>query len=215
MPRVQPPRNRHRCSPWPFAGVLNSHWLSFLSFKRSHFRNGFEAEAMLTKKVQAISGVSPQFESVVEEMYPSIACTAVGEFLNRLYECVPVKIWGIKASNILALPTAPIGIAIYLLLKVFGSRYTVTNRAVNRVSSLGIRLLQSVPLAQIADVSIDPDSRQSFYRTGDVRLTNAGGDTLMLMRGIPYPERFRQVILETRDARGMVASSLARIQARK
>lgn len=170
---------------------------------------------MLTKKVQAISGVSPQFESVVEEMYPSIACTGLGDFLNRLYECVPVKIWGVKASNILALPTAPIGIALYLGLKVFGSRYTVTNRAVNRVTALGVRMLESVPLAQIAQVSIDPDSRQSFYRTADVRLTNAAGDTLMLMRGIPYPERFQQVILETRDARGLVASSLARIQARK
>lgn len=170
---------------------------------------------MLTKKVQAITGVSPQYESVVEEMYPSIACTAVGEFLNRLYECVPVRVWGIKVSNVLALPTAPIAILMYLLLKVVGSRYTVTNRAVNRVASFGIRLYESVPLGQIADISIDPDSRQSFYRTGDVRLFNASGDTLLLMRGIPYPERFRQVILETRDARSQVAASLARIQARK
>lgn len=170
---------------------------------------------MLTKKVQAISGVSPQFESVVEELYPSIACTAIGEFLNRLYECVPVRIWGVKFSNLLALPTAPLAVAVYLLLKVFGTRYTITNRAVNRVSSLGIRLLESVPLAQIAQVSIDPDSLQEFYGTGDVRLTNSAGDTLMLIRGVPYPERFRQVILETRDARGQVAASLAQIQARK
>lgn len=170
---------------------------------------------MLTKKVQAISGVSPGFESVVEEMYPSIACTGLGEFLNRLYECIPVKVWGVKISNVFALLTAPLGILIYLGLKVVGSRYTVTNRSVNRVSSLGIRLLESVPLAQIADVSIDPDSRQDFYRTADVRLTNAAGDTLLLMRGIPYPERFRQVILETRDARSQVAASLARIQARQ
>lgn len=169
---------------------------------------------MLTQKVQAISGVSPGFESIVEEMYPSIACTAAGEFLNRLYECIPVKIWGVKISYIFALITAPIGVLIYLGLKVVGSRYTVTNRSVNRVTALGIRLLEAVPLTQIAGVSIDPDSRQTFYRTGDVRLTNANGDTLMLMRGIPYPERFQQVILETRDARSQVAASLARIQAR-
>lgn len=169
---------------------------------------------MLTKKVQAISGVSPGFESIVEEMYPSIACTGIGQALNSLYECVPLRIWGVKLSNILALPTAPIAVLIYLGLKVVGSRFTVTNRNVNRVSALGFRLLESVPLAQIAGVSVDPDSRQTFYRTGDVRLTNAAGDTLMLMRGIPYPERFCQVILETRDARGQVAASLARIQAR-
>lgn len=169
---------------------------------------------MLTQKAQAISGVSPGFESIVEEMYPSIACTALGEFLNRLYECIPVKIWGVKISYIFALLTAPLGILIYLGLKLVGSRYTITNRSVNRVTSLGIRLLESVPLTQVASVSIDPDSRQTFFRTGDVRLTNANGDTLMLMRGIPYPERFQQVILETRDARSQVAASLARIQAR-
>jgi len=170
---------------------------------------------MLTKKVQAISGVSPGFESVVEELYPSIACTGIGELLNRLYECIPIKIWGIKISHVFALLTAPIGVAIYLLLKVIGTRYTVTNRCVKRVSALGIRMIESVPLAQIADVSVDPDSRQAFYKTGDVRLTNPVGDTVMLLRGVPYPDRFRQVILETRDARGQVAASLAVIQARK
>ena len=66
---------------------------------------------MLTKKVQAISGVSPGFESVVEELYPSIACTGIGGFLNRLYECIPIKIWGVKISHVFALLTAPIGVA--------------------------------------------------------------------------------------------------------
>ncbi len=170
---------------------------------------------MLTKKQQAISGVSPEFESVVEELYPSIAATGIGEALNRLYECIPLRIWGIKVSHVFALITAPIAALIYLLMKVGGSRYVVTNRAVKRMSSLGFRLIESVPLSQVAVVSIDPDSRQSFYKTGDVRLSSASGDTLLLLRGVPYPERFQQVILETRDAKSQVASSLARIQARK
>ena len=118
-------------------------------------------------------------------------------------------------SYVFALATAPLGAAIYLILKVVGTRYLITNRSVKQLSSLGFRQLSSVALAQIADVSIDPDSRQNFYKTGDIRLTNAAGDTLMLIRGVPYPDRYRQVILETRDARGMVAASLARIQARK
>ncbi len=182
---------------------------------RSLLWYGFETEAMLTQKVQAISGVSPDFESIVEELYPSIACTGIGEFLNRLYECIPTKIWGVKISYVFALATAPLGAAIYLILKVVGTRYVITNRSVKQYNSLGIRQLNSVPLAQIADVSIDPDSRQVFYKTGDIRLTNAAGDTLLLIRGVPYPDRYRQVILETRDARGLVAASLARIQARK
>ena len=103
---------------------------------------------------------------------------------------------------------------VYLLMKVTGSRYTVTNRSVKRVASLGFRLLDEVPLAQIAQVSIDPDSRQAFYKTGDIRLSNAAGDTLLLLRGVPYPERFQQVINETRDAKSQTAAALATINAR-
>lgn len=170
---------------------------------------------MLTKKVQAITGVSPDSESILEEVYPSIACTGIGEFLNRLYECIPIKIWGIKISHVFALITAPLPAAVYLLLKVFGSRYVVTNRNVKRMASWGDRLIESVPVTQIAQISIDPDSRQTFFRSGDVRLTNAVGDTIMMLRGVAYPERFQQVIVEIRDARNQVAASLSRIQARK
>ena len=167
-----------------------------------------------THKQQAISGVSPGYESIVEELYPSIAATGIGQVLNSLYESVPVRIWGIKLSHVFALPTAPLGMLIYLLMKVVGERYVVTNRAVKRVASLGFRLIQEVPMAQIADVSIDPDSRQAFYKTGDVRLTNANGDTLLLLRGVPYPERFQQVINETRTAKRQTAAALATINAR-
>ncbi len=169
---------------------------------------------MLTKKQQAISGVSPGYESIVEELYPSIAATGLGRALNGLYECIPIGIGGIKLSHVFALITAPLGMLIYLMMKVFGSRYTVTNRSVKRVTSLGFKLLDEVPLAQIAQVTVDPDSRLAFYKTGDVRLSNAAGDTLLLLRGVPYPERFQQVINETCDAKSQTASALATINAR-
>ena len=152
-----------------------------------------------SKKQQAISGVSPEFESVVEEMYPSIAATGIGACLNNLYECINLRIWGVKVSHVFALLTAPLGAFIYLLMKVSGSRYVVTNRSVKRVASLGCRLYESIPLSQIVGVTIDRDSRQ----------------TLLLMRGIPYAERFQQVIVEMRDARSQVAASLLQIQSRK
>lgn len=170
---------------------------------------------MLTKKQQAISGVSPGFECIVEELYPSIAATSIGSVLNSLYESINIRVGGIKVSHVFALLTAPLGALIYLAMKVAGSRYTVTNRSVKRMASLGFRQYEEVPLSNIATVSIDPDSRQTFYKTGDVRLSNAAGDTLLLMRGIPYPERFVQVIDETRNAKSQVAASLAKIQARK
>lgn len=171
---------------------------------------------MTTKKPQAIAGVSSTYENVVEELFPSIAMTGLGRFLNQLYECLPVGVGQCKLSHLLFVPpTLPLALLGYLLLKVGGSRYVVTNRAVKRLKSLGNHLLEEAPLSQVARVAVDPDSRLSFFRTGDVRLSNAEGDTLLLLRGVPYPDRFCQVICETRDARRQVESSLAAIRARK
>jgi|UniRef100_A0A7C4LKC1 hypothetical protein len=171
---------------------------------------------MPTKKPQAISGVSSTYENVIEEVYPSIAITGMGRFLNALYESIPVGIGQVKLSHVLfVLPTLPLALLTYVLLKLGGSKYVVTNRAVKRTSFLGGRLLEEVPLSQIAAVSVDPDSRLKFFRTGDVRLSDAAGDTLLLLRGVQYPDRLVQVILEVRDARRLVESSLATIRSRK
>ena len=170
---------------------------------------------MLTQKPQAISGVSPGHESVIEELYPSIAATPIGDLIHRFLDCIPTRIWGMKISNLLfGLPLAPLAALVYLWMKVFGSRYVLTNRCVKRMSSLGFRMHESVPLAQIATASVDPDSRQIFYQSGDIRLVNAAGQTLMLLRGIPRPDRFCQVIQEAIDAKRQVSSALAQINAR-
>jgi hypothetical protein len=170
---------------------------------------------MLTKKPQAVAGVSSNYENVVEELYPSIAVTWVGQFLNGLYESLP-GYGQVRLSYLLFIPlTWPLALLAYLLLKVGGSKYVVTNRNVKRLPVLGIRLLEETPLASVERISIDPDSRLSFFRTGDIRLSGAAGETLMLLRGVPFPERFVQVIDETRIARRQVEESLAAIRGRK
>jgi hypothetical protein len=170
---------------------------------------------MINTKTQPISGVSAGYENVIEELYPSIAMTGLGQFLNRLYESIPVPSKNVKLSYLLFVPpTLPLVLLWYFALKIGGSRYVVTNRAVKRLSSLGYRQLEEVPLDQIDQVVVDPDSRLEFFRTGDVRLVNAAGDTLLLLRGVPYPDRFRHVILEARDARRLVEASLAAINKR-
>ncbi len=170
---------------------------------------------MLTKKPQAISGVSPDHETVIEELYPSIAITPVGDFINRLLGSIPNRVWGLKVSNLLfGLLVAPLAATVYLWMKVFGSKYVVTNRVVKRVDSVGFRQRESVPLSQIVTATVDPDSRMEFYQTGDVRLSGAGGQSLLLLRGVPRPERFCQVIQEASDAKRLVANSLAQIKAR-
>ena len=170
---------------------------------------------MLTHKPQAISGVSPDHESVVEELYPSIAATSIGDLINRLLDSIPVRVWGMKVSNLLfGLPLAPLAALVYLSMKVVGVRYVLTNRAVKTVTAMGYRLVESVPLTQIATVNVDPDSRQTFYQSGDIRLVGSAGQTLGLLRGVPRPDRFCQVIQEMLDAKRQVAASLATINAR-
>lgn len=173
------------------------------------------SEIMLTQKPQAISGVSPGHEAVIEEVYPSISETSIGDLIEGLLESIPTRVWGIKVSHLLfGLPVAPLGALVYLVLKVVGSRYVLTNRVVKRMSAIGFRQLESVPLSQIASISVDPDSRKPFYLSGDIRLTNSAGHTIMLLRAIPRPDRFCQVIQEACDAKRHVESSLARIKAR-
>ncbi len=171
---------------------------------------------MLTKKPQAISGVSPKSESVIEELYPSMANTGLGQLLHSLYEAIPIGIGSIKLSHLLFVPpTIPLALLLYFGMKVFGSKYIVTNRAVKIAPAMGLRVEAEVPLEQVTVVSVDPDSRLAFFRTGDVRLTGNAGETLLLLRGVPYPDRFRQVIVEAVDAARMVKSSLTTIQNRK
>lgn len=171
---------------------------------------------MLTKKPQAIAGVASGYESIIEELYPSIGGTWLGQLLNGLYESIPVGVGNIKLSHLIFVPvTWPFALLGYFAMKVFGSRYVVTNRSIKRRVAVGNKLLDDVPLANIDRVTVDPDSRLAFFRTGDVRLSSAAGDTLLLLRGVPYPDRFCQVINEARDARSYVESSLATMQARK
>jgi len=170
---------------------------------------------MLTQRAQAISGVSPNHETVIEELYPSIAETAAGDFIHRVLDSIPTKVWGMKVSNLLfGLPLAPLAAGVYLWMKAFGSKYVLTNRVVKRVAAVGVREHESVPLSQITLAAVDPDSRRSFYQTGDVRLIGAGGSSLLLLRGVPRPDRFCQVIQEACDAKRLVAASLAQINAR-
>lgn len=171
---------------------------------------------MLTKKPQAISGVSPKSESVIEDLYPSIATTGLGQLLNALYESIPIGIGEFKISYLIFIPpTLPLALLLYFWLKVFGSKYIVTNRSVKIGNAMGLRITEEVAIERVTAVGVDPDSRLSFFRTGDVRLTGSAGETLLLLRGVPFPERFCQVIVEAADARRQVEASLTTIRNRK
>ena len=74
----------------------------------------------------AIIGVSASGETEIRSKYPSIASMAPGRFLGSLYDAIPLRIWGIKLSYALCLVTAPLGVLLYTLNKLFGERYVLT-----------------------------------------------------------------------------------------
>lgn len=171
---------------------------------------------MAGTKGPAISGVAANREVTIHTVFPSIAATGFGKALGKLYDSIPTRIGGLKLSHLLfPLPTSPLAVLEYLRLKAVGLRYVLTNRSVQLQSAIASRVRESVPLASIADVKIVQEAGQAFYPAADLYLLNAKGEALLVLPGVPWPEVFRRNILEARDARVQVESSLATIQKRK
>ena len=168
------------------------------------------------RKPVAISGVSASNEAEIMTVYPSIAAYGLGRILGSIYECVPLRIMGVKLSNLLfVLPTAPIPALLYFMQKATGQKYVLTNRSFQIWHALGSRKITQVALSDITDVIIRIQPGQEFYKAGDLILVGGkGNDELMTLAGVPYPHIFRQTILEARDSRQMVAKSLETIKAR-
>ena len=164
---------------------------------------------------QPIAGVSAGRETVIEEVFPSIAASGFGKFLGQLMDSFPLSINGVRLSHVLFAPiVAPLGLIGYLKFKVTDPVYVVTNQSVQKRAALGQRLIQSVPLTEIDTIEIHEAPGQQFFQAGDLFLLNERGDTLLQLAGIPRPKRFRQVILETREARISSDRSLELIQSR-
>ena len=164
----------------------------------------------------AIAGVAASSEAAIMTVYPSIAALGIGRILGAIYESIPLRILGVKLSNLLfVLPTAPIPALLYFWQKAFDYRYTLTNRSVQIWHSLGNRKVTQVALTDITDVIVRELPGQQFYKAGDLILIGGkANDELQTLAGIPYPHIFRQTILEARDSRVQVAKSLETIKAR-
>ncbi len=167
-------------------------------------------------KPQAIAGVSAGLDREIETVYPSIASTGVGRAIGAICDSIPVRIGGIKLSALLfALPLAPIAVIPYALQKLFGRRYVLTNRALRITSALGGRLFREIGLGEFENIGIEARTGQSFYHAGDLVLLKANGDAVETLPGVPRPERFRQVLLDARDARLTSDAALATVSARQ
>lgn len=149
-------------------------------------------------------------------VYPSIAAYGLGRALGTMYDCIPLRIMGVKLSNLLfVLPTAPLAAALYFLQKITGQKYVLTNRSFQIWYALGSRKVTQVALTDITDVVVRELPGQQFYKAGDLVLIGGkGNDEIMTLAGVPYPHIFRQTILEARDSRQQVTKSLEAIKAR-
>jgi hypothetical protein len=170
---------------------------------------------MLTQNPPAISGVSSG-QALIMAVYPSIAATGIGQLLGRLYESMPVRIFGVKLSHLLfPLPTAIIAIQVYAHLKLFGEVYALTNRTLQLRKSIGNRLIREIKLPDIDQVVIRQEAGQEFYPAADIYLLNKAGETMMTLPGVLRADVFRQTILEARNASNQVTASLTTIRARQ
>jgi hypothetical protein len=171
---------------------------------------------MPTRKPQAIAGVSAGYEALMEDLYPSLARTSWGRWLHGCYESLPFA-WGpLRWSHVLYIPpTLPLLVFLYFWMKVFGPRYVVSNRALKQFRGVTRRLLLETKLEEIDDVVIDEASRLPLYRTATLQIRGTDGQVLQTLPGVPYPARFREVILTAAEARRQVESALATIQRRR
>lgn len=170
---------------------------------------------METQKLQAIAGVSSSDETEIRNKYPSVASTALGQLIGFLSNCIPVRIWGVRISNLIfPLPLAPLGVMEYARLKLTGPKYVLTNRSVQKCASLGATQYLSVDLMDIDEIDLTQESGQEFFNAANLTLVNRAGDSLMRIQGVPCADMFRASILKARDARVETAAALATIQAR-
>lgn len=173
----------------------------------------------MTTKMQAISGVSSSSEAEVMTVYPSISSNGLGRTLGLLYDSIPLKINGIKLSYLMfPLPTAPIGLAMYGILKALGSSYQLTNRSVKIWQMmLGSRasLTKQVALTDIDRVEVVQLPGQAFYKAADLVLYSADGNTQLRLAGVPRADVFRATILKAVNARKQTIEALAQIESRQ
>ncbi len=166
-------------------------------------------------KSPPISGVAAGREALLETACPSVAASPIGRFIGLLMDSIPLRIGGIQLSHVLFAPVAiPLGVMGYALFKLFGNRYEVTNRSVRIRKLLGGNLQKQIALTDFTDILVERQAGQDFHRAGDLHLVNAKGDSLLVLPGVPSPERLQHVILSAREARLKSDASLKTIQGR-
>ena len=166
-------------------------------------------------KPQAVSGVSAGVENDIETSYPSISASAFGSLLGRIMDSFPLQIGGIRLSHCVFAPIViPPALMGYFSFKVFGQKYVLTNRSMQIRGNLSNDLQKQVALTDIDNIDVSITPGQEFYHAGNLEILDSRGETLLVLPGVTYPKRLRQIILDARDARMQNDAALKTIEAR-
>ena len=169
---------------------------------------------------QAIAGVSPPdvSEATIMTVWPTLASTAPGRFLGRLYG-IRVGIGWLTVGKIIALMSIPValGLFFWMLLPGIVLRYRLTNR---RVLIEKCRALpwaktawveqQYVDLGRFDSIEVDVRPGQQWYPAGDLIFRNGQIETFRL-DGVSRPETFKRTCLKARHGYMGVRDALARV----
>lgn len=147
-----------------------------------------------------------QIPITAETYYPTIGAWKVGRWIGMLMWLLPVRIGRMRLTTVLfALPVAPLAALIYVLQKVIGVRYRLTDETIEEIRGLSVSASESIPLCDIADVTVHVRAGQAFHRAGDVVIIGRDGSTLMTLEGVARPERVRAAILDVSRSRSRIA----------
>jgi hypothetical protein len=143
--------------------------------------------------LQSITGLTPPqlSEARVREIWPSVAAAPAVAGLGR------------ALTNTIIL--APLGwlimSVVYFgkLMPMFMRRYSLTNRRLRIRHGWAGSSGPEILLKDIDDVRLITDSNSEFFRAADLQIIK-GGNVALTLAGVPDPESFRQMILNTRNA---------------
>jgi len=167
---------------------------------------------------QAIAGVVPAEtkEAVVMVVWPSIASSASGRFLGRLFSIRWPDVYIFRLGNLLALLGIPWALVLYFwrLLPSGGRRYTLTNRRVAVQTPITGVDLAAIELDAFDSIETDVRPGQAWFNAGDLSFRREGREVFRLA-GVQWPEPFRQSCLKSQRAFVSVRQAvLEQLQAR-
>ena len=127
----------------------------------------------------------------IREIWPSVArvpaVANLGKLLNNTIILAPLG-WLLMS-----------GVYFGKVMPFVAVRYRLTDKRLMILRGWKGSISQQVPLSEIDDVEVDPDTIDNFFRSADLKIMTAG-KVAMTLTAVPDAESFRHAILDARNA---------------